>query len=125
MEKLSEELGFLYRKCGSLVLCFDEKDIDKLKELKARGDANGVENVSIITGDEARRLEPSLSEEVAFALYAPTGGIVDPFGLNIALADNAIQNGVEISFDTEVVNVTRSEKGYSISCIPGPPLGPS
>ena len=57
--------------------------------------ANGVPDISILTGDEVRKMEPNVSGEVVAALYAPTGGIVCPFGLTIALAENASDNGVE------------------------------
>ena len=42
MEALSRDLDFPYKKNGSLVLCFDEKELGKLEELKLRGEANGV-----------------------------------------------------------------------------------
>ena len=54
MEKLSKELDFPYKKNGSLVLCFDEKDMDKLEELKERGEKNGVREIS---GSWSRRWE--------------------------------------------------------------------
>jgi glycerol-3-phosphate dehydrogenase len=37
-EKLSKELDFPFKRTGSLVLCFDEKDLDKLKLLKEQGE---------------------------------------------------------------------------------------
>ena len=50
-------------------------------------------------------MEPNLSPEVKAMLFAPTGGIVCPFKLTIALAENANVNGVEFSFDTEVKDI--------------------
>ena len=47
-------------------------------------------------------MEPNIADNVYAALYAPTAGIVCPFGLNIAMAENACENGVEFKFDTEV-----------------------
>lgn len=117
MGALSKELGFLYRNCGSLVLCFDENDMPKLKELFDRGKANGVPDIEIISGDEARTMEPELSKEVVAALYAPTAGIVDPFGLTISMAENAAYNGVEFIFDSKVTDINSSEDGtYIIQC---------
>ena len=95
MKALSEELDFPYRQNGSLVLCFQEKDIPKLEELKARGEKNGVEGLEIITGKRIWEMEPNLSQEIKAMLYAPTGGIVCPFKLTIAMAENANVNGVE------------------------------
>ena len=53
-------------------------------------------------------MEPALSGDVVGALWAPSGGIVCPFGLTYALAENAAANGVEFFFDTEVQNISRT-----------------
>ena len=73
MKALSEELDFPYRQNGSLVLCFQEKDISKLEELKARGEKNGVEGLEIITGKRIWEMEPNLSPEVKAMLYRHGG----------------------------------------------------
>ncbi len=114
MEALSKELDFSYKKNGSIVLCFDEKDIGKLEELKARGEANGVEELSILNREELLALEPNVGDDAVAALYAPTGGILCPFGLTIALAENAAVNGVEFCFGEEVEAIERKEQGYLI-----------
>ena len=95
MEVLSRELDFPYKRNGSLVLCFDEKDREKLEELKRRGEANGVEGLCILNREQLLKKEPDVGEEAVAALYAPSGAIVCPFGLTIALAENAAVNGVE------------------------------
>jgi glycerol-3-phosphate dehydrogenase len=64
-------------------------------------------------------LEPNLSKTVIAALYAPTGGIVCPFGLTIALAENAYVNGAEFFFDTEVTAVEKKEGSYLIRSTKG------
>lgn len=113
-DKLQEDLGFSFRRNGSLVLCFDENDMDKLYELKERGEKNGVPLLSIISGEEVRKMEPNVTEQVVAALYAPTGGIVCPFNLTIALAENANVNGVEFKFNSEVVKVERTVPGFRL-----------
>ena len=102
MEKLSKELDFPYKRNGSLVLCFDEKDLHKLDDLKQKGIENGVEGLEIITGEKIWEMEPNLSKNVKAMLYAPTGAIICPFKLTIDLAENANVNGVEFAFDIEV-----------------------
>lgn len=115
MGELSKDLDFSFRRNGSLVLCFSEDDRPALQALYERGIANGVPDLKIISGDEVRAMEPNVTDEVVAALYAPTGGIVCPFGLTIALAENACDNGVEFKFLTEVTNITRIEGGYQLS----------
>lgn len=113
-DKLSKELNFPFKRNGSLVLCFDEDDIDKLEELKDKGEKNGVPNLKILKGDEALQLEPNLNENVVAVLYAPTGGIVCPYEMTIAYAENAYINGVEFKLNTEVKNIRKTEKGFVI-----------
>lgn len=107
MEALSLELDFPYRRCGALVLCFDEADIPRLEELKQRGERNGVEGLTVLDRAALRRQEPRVSPEAAAALYAPTSAIICPFGMTIALAENAAVNGCEFRFDTEVRRIRR------------------
>lgn len=112
MEQLSKDLDFPFERNGSLVLCLNEENMPKLQELYDRGISNGVKGLRILTAEEVKAMEPNISDEVYAALYAPTGGIVCPFGLNIALAENANVNGVEFRFDTEVQNIEKLEPGY-------------
>ncbi|MDO5403442.1 MAG: NAD(P)/FAD-dependent oxidoreductase [Eubacteriales bacterium] len=118
MEALSKELDFPYRKNGSLVLCFDKAQTGELKKLYEQGIKNGVKNLSLMSADETRKLEPEISEKVVAALYAPEGGIVCPFGLTIALAENAAVNGVEFHLGAQVSAVEKISKkdteGYRV-----------
>ena len=105
MDSLSEELDFPFRRNGSLVLCFEESRLPDLQELLERGRQNGVPGLRIVTGDEMKAIEPNLSDEVKALLYCPTGGIVCPFLMTIALAENAFTNGVSFRFDTKVSRI--------------------
>ncbi|MBR6309104.1 MAG: NAD(P)/FAD-dependent oxidoreductase [Lachnospiraceae bacterium] len=115
MEALSRELDFSYKRNGSLVLCFSKDDYPKLEELKKRGEENGVEGVTILTGDEVRKMEPAISDEVVAALYAPTGAIVCPFGLTIAMAENAAVNGAEFRFNEPVTAIKADGDGFVVT----------
>lgn len=114
MEGLSKELDFPFKKCGSLVLCLDKEDYPSLQALYERGVANGVKQMRILDREEVLSMEPNVTDKVYAALYAPTAGIVCPFGLNIALAENAYANGVEFRFDTKVEDIRKTEGGYEL-----------
>lgn len=114
MEQLSRELDFEFQRTGSLVLCRNEEDMPKLQELYDRGCANGVEGLRIVKQEELREMEPNISDDAVAALYAPTAGIVCPFGMNIAFAENACANGVEFHFDTEVQGIHKSDVGWIV-----------
>lgn len=114
MEPLSEELDFPFKRNGSLVVCNNEEDLPNLRALYERGVENGVENMSILNRDEVLAMEPNIADSVVAALYAPTAGIVDPFLLNIAMAENAYTNGVEFQFNTGVTGIEKKEEGFVI-----------
>ncbi len=119
MGELAEDLDFEFDRNGSLILCFAEEDRPALQELYDKGVKNGVPDLKIITGDEARAMEPNVSDAVVAALYAPTGGIVCPFGLTIALAENACDNGVEFIFNEEVKKVIKTANGFDMETANG------
>lgn len=114
MEQLSKDLEFPFKRNGSLVLTFDEKGRDRLEELKKQGEENGVKGIRILEQEELKELEPHISGEAKAALYAPTGGIVCPFHLTMALAENAAENGVEFFLNTKVEKIIKTENGYEL-----------
>ena len=114
MEQLSKDLDFPFKQNGSLVVCTDESTRDGLQALLERGIKNGVEGLRIVEREELVEMEPNISDEAVAALYAPTGGIVCPFNLNIALAENAYVNGVEFRFNTEVTDIRKEEEGFTV-----------
>lgn len=114
MPALSEELDFSFRRNGALVLCFSEEELPALEALKQRGEENGVEDLRIVLREELLQMEPNISDETVAALYAPTSGIVCPFDLTIALAENAYENGVEFRFLTAVDELRKTDSGFEI-----------
>lgn len=114
MEALSKELDFPFKRNGSIVICRTEEDMLNLQVLYERGIKNGVKNLRILSKEEVLEIEPNISDDIVAALYAPTGGIVCPFHLNIALAENANVNGVEFKFNTEVKDIKKVEEHFEI-----------
>ena len=115
MPELAQKLDFAYKQNGAMVLCFDEADKPKLEILKDRAVKNGVDKVSIISGDEARKLEPNLSDEVCAALLAETSAIICPFEMTLAFAENALANGAEFKLSTEVTGIKKQRDAFVVS----------
>ena len=92
-ESWCRDLSVPFRRCGSLVAAFSDADTATLRSLLARGESNGVPGLRLVSGDEARALEPRLSKEAVAALWAPTAAIACPYEFCIACAENARANG--------------------------------
>ena len=111
---LAKELDFPFRRNGSLVVCMSEEDMPRLRALYENGVKNGVEGLEIVDARRLHALEPNVSKNAVAALWAPTGGIVCPFNMTIALAENANANGVDFRFNTKVTGFTRGEEGWTV-----------
>ena len=119
-DALASELDFPFKRNGSMVLCFDKADIGKLQELKEQGVKNGVQGLYIVEGYEAvKAMEPYVSENVVAALVVPNGGIVSPYEMTIAYAENAATNGVEFRFGSEVTAIDKIDGGLKVTCADG------
>jgi len=105
---LSDTLDVPFKRTGSFVAAFDAEQEATLDSLLKNGIERDIEGIEIITGDEARRLEPGLSDKVRAVLHAPTAGIINPFLLTFALYENSRQNGVDYLLGTEVVGITKA-----------------
>lgn len=117
-EDVCRELKVPFKRNGSLVLAFGAEDEKHLKELKKRGEENGVAT-EIIGRDELRRREPNVSEEATAALWAPSGGICCPYELTFRMAENAAANGARFFFDAKVVKIEKASSLWRIECEDG------
>lgn len=115
MDELSKKLDFPFKRNGSLVICAEEEGLPKLQELLDRGIKNGVPGVKIISAEEVKAMEPNIADNVVAALYAPTGGIVCPFNMTIAFAENAAVNGMEFKLSTAVEHIEKKDGYYEIA----------
>ena len=118
MEGVCRELGVKFRNNGSIVITDSEEGVQGLTDLIRRGRENGVKDLSLLSAEEVKALEPNVTDNVVGALYAKTGGIVCPYGLTVAAVGNAMDNGASLFTEFKVVKVEGdtlvSEKGQEI-----------
>lgn len=114
-DDVCSELNVEFRRCGTFVVSTTDEGIEQLEELQSTGEKNGVETEIIIDKKRIKKMEPNITDEVKGVLYAKTGGIASPYGLTIALAENANSNGVKFLFNAEVkdININKSNKTIS------------
>lgn len=108
-KQLDEELNFGFAETGSLVVTPDD-DKRPLEMLLERGRKNGLTDLSIIGQEQIREMEPALNPDLKWALYCKGAGICSPYEMAIALAENAIKNGVTLLLEHEVLGI-RQEQG--------------
>lgn len=103
--ELKDELDLPFERKGELMIARGAEDEEKLEFFLKQGNQLGVPDLKIVRGEELRRLEPQLSDEITAALYAPSAGVINPYETVYRFVQNAMQNGVEFFPDSEVVAV--------------------
>ncbi len=117
MWKIANELNVPNKKCHSLVVA--QKDqFSNLEELKKKGDMNGV-NTRILDRKQTLEIEPNVSDDICYSLYAEDAGIISPYQLAIAYADRAILNGAKIELETMVKAISKSADAFEINTTKG------
>jgi glycerol-3-phosphate dehydrogenase len=102
-DQLHRELGFPFRRCGILVAAMHPDEMRVVEHLYGQGKANGAPGIELCSRERILDLEPKLADEVLGGLYAPSGGIIEPYRFVFALIENARKNGVVL------------ETGFSVS----------
>lgn len=102
---LCKELKVKISYIGKLTVAQDEKDEQTLYSLKEQGEANGVPGLKLLNSQKMKLIQPGI--EGFSALYSPTTGIISPYGLTIALAENAITNGVKFHLGCKVCAIKK------------------
>jgi len=115
--EMCRELDVLYKECGSLVVAFSPEQCRELEELYRRGQENGVQQLSLLDRETLFAWEPNLNENACGALYAPTAGVIDPWGFAIALCENALHNGVDFYLNSAVCGLRKNEEGYEVQTV--------
>ncbi|RLN73336.1 hypothetical protein BBJ28_00018048 [Nothophytophthora sp. Chile5] len=94
-----EEFGVPHSRCGKLIVA-QKHQADALRAIQTRGLLNGVQDLQLLSQDEAQAIEPSVSCHEA--LFSPSTGIVDSHGLMLALQGDAEAHGAMIARCTAV-----------------------
>jgi glycerol-3-phosphate dehydrogenase len=102
---LDKELQFGFKRIGSLVLAFNQLELEMLNQIKQNGELNGVQDLELLTKEQVVKKEPFVNKEVMGALFCPHTGITSPYEYVIALAENAVTNGCQILLNHEVTDI--------------------
>ncbi len=114
MDQVCDELDVSFDKCGTLTIALYDEQLPMLEALKKRADENGVPS-EILTKEQVIAIEPNISKEVKGALLCPTGGNINPFTLTAHAVENALDNGLNITFGEEVVAIEKIDGGFKVT----------
>ena len=112
-DKICEELDVKFQRVGSLTVALYDEQLPILKELEERSKQNGVP-VELLSAEEVKKLEPNINPCVKGALLAPTAGIVDVFNFVVHAVENAVDNGVKLFLNEEVVSIKKDGEYHVI-----------
>jgi L-2-hydroxyglutarate oxidase LhgO len=108
-----ESHGVPYRKLGKLVVAGRDADIAVLEKLFAQAVRNGVEGLQMLTGAEARRMEPALACVAAF--HSPETGIIDSHRYMLALQGDLENSGGALALNTPIARLALTSAGWEIA----------
>ena len=103
-DQLRRELDFPFRRCGIIVVALHDDEMKAVEHLYQQGIDNGVIGIELCSRERILELEPKLSHDATGGLYAPGGGIIEPYRFVFALAESALKNGAHFFTDFKVVS---------------------
>ncbi len=116
----ARELHVPCQRNGSMVCAFgSEEEHRQLQALYRRGQINGTPALALLSGEEARQLEPNLSEAVTLVLHVPNAGIIDPYALTIAAVGNAMDNGAKLKRNFPVTSIVHDDGCFTVRSAAG------
>jgi glycerol-3-phosphate dehydrogenase len=113
-DQVCQDLDVPFERVGSLVVAHNQDEIKTLNALLENGRKLNIPGLEIVDQTRVRSIEPHLKEDIVAALYAPTAGIIEPWELAIASAENAIENGCELKLNFSVKAIEEHDDGFTI-----------
>lgn len=95
-DRLKAELDFPFERCGIVVAALHEDEMRAVEQLYAQGLENGAIGIEMCSRERMLELEPKLSAETVGGLYAPGGGIIEPYRFVFSLVESAVKNGLRL-----------------------------
>jgi len=116
----AQELNFPFKRIGSFVVALEDDQIKILEEERKKGIEDGIPDLELIFDKkQIKKMEPNLTDDVVGVLHAPTAGLVSPYELTFALAENAAINGVKLFRNHEVVRIKHEDYIFTVRTYKG------
>ncbi|MCW2276312.1 FAD-dependent oxidoreductase [Rhodoblastus acidophilus] len=107
-----ESRGVTFKRCGKLVVAADDSEMPGLRALAAKGAANGVDDLKLISAEEAKKLEPALA--CVGAILSPSTGIFDSHAYFLSLQGDAEAAGASFALKTPFLSAQVEDDGILV-----------
>ena len=114
------ERGIGHRRCGKLIVATTQEQVPQLQGIIAKAAANGVDDLVLLTREQARALEPAL--ECVAAVHSPSTGIVDSHGLMLTLQGDLEHAGGMVAFNSPLASARITAQGIELKARDGTQL---
>ncbi len=117
--ELAKKLKIPFEVCGAMVVAIDEEQEKQLEKVYDKGLKNGVTDIKILSSEEAKKIEPNITDNVLGGILVPRETLADPFATSIAYSEVALSNGTDIILGVEVSgfeNLDEEVKRIVTSC---------
>jgi len=104
------EIG--YNNCGKLIVATSPDEISIIEGIRKTALENGVDDLTLIDRDQIEELEPSVF--ALKAIYSPSTGVIDSHNLMKRYEINALNNGCQIVYGSEVTGIFRIPGGFKV-----------
>ena len=112
-EQICNDLDVPYKKCGKLIVAFDNSDVDTLHNIISQGQENGCKDLILLSREELEKKLPGVGGLAA--MLSPNTALFNPFLYTVALAENAVANGVSFNFNQEIVSIKKEDNLFYIN----------
>ena len=116
MTAYAAEVGIPVEKTGAVLVAWSEEEVLQLPEIEEKAAANGCRDLRGLSADELYAMEPHLGPGARAGLLIPGEGIVCPFTAPLAMATEAVVNGVELRLDRRVTSMESDGSVHILGC---------
>jgi L-2-hydroxyglutarate oxidase LhgO len=118
-----DQRGIGHSRCGKLLVATSQGQVAQLQGIIAKAAANGVNDLVLLSREQALALEPQL--ECVAAAHSPSTGIVDSHALMLSLQGDIENAGGMIVLNTAVHQVICGQKAIEVIASDGTALAAS
>jgi L-2-hydroxyglutarate oxidase LhgO len=101
-----------FNNCGKLIVATTQEEIAVIEGIRQTALRNGVDDILVLEKDQIAELE--LNIFAMKALFSPSTGIIDSHSLMKQYETNAINNGCQIVYGSEVTGISQIKNGYKV-----------